>query len=253
MDREIFEKRTGLTGVDMTVLESVPLFSRLGADALMRLLGDSSVRHYPRGTMLFMQGDEADRFFVSFRGWTKLFRQTRNGTESVLHVIGPRESFAEAAIFDSHDFPVSAEVVDDARLLVVPAVSFIAGLRDDADTSLAMMASLSRHNRFLVRTIEQMAVKSSTERLAMFLAGLCQGPAVGFGDGADHHCNNECAACELHLPLDKGLIAGRLNMQPETLSRSFAKLRDIGIRTKGTRVLVEDIKKLRAFSDGKQD
>ena len=247
MDRETFERRTGLTGADLTLLQSVSLFSRLNGDTVKRLLGDSSVRHYPRGTILFMQDDEADRFFVSFSGWIKLFRQTADGTESVLHVVGPRESFAEAAIFDSHDFPVTAEVVDDAKVLVIPSDSFLAQLREDADTSLAMMASLSRHNRYLVRTIEQMAVKSSAERLAMFLTNLCHGPGAG-GDG---HCNNNCVACEINLPLDKGLIAGRLNMQPETLSRSFAKLRDIGIKTQGTRVLVEDIARLRAFGRGK--
>ena len=42
-----------------------------------------------------------------------------------------RYRIAEAAIFDSSRFPVTAEVVEPARLLVVPAQPFLAALRDD--------------------------------------------------------------------------------------------------------------------------
>ena len=241
MDQSTFEKRTGLTGADVAVLRSVPVFSGLGENVLTDLLSDSSVRHYPRDSILFLQGDSADRFFVIFKGWVRLFRQTADGHESVVHVSGPGDSFAEAAIFDSHDFPVSAEVVEDVRLLSIPSESFIARLHENADICFAMMASLSRHNRVLVQSIEQMAVKSSTERLATFLEGLC-----------GHHCNNDCANCEISLPLDKGLIAGRLNMQPETLSRGFAKLKTLGVSTNGNKVTVSDMEKLRAFAKGEK-
>lgn len=239
MDQVTFEKRTGLTEADMMALDMVPVFSGLGENVLVDLLSDSSVRHYPRDTMLFLQGDEADRFFVVFDGWVKLFRQTPDGHESVVHVCGPKDSFAEAAIFDSHDFPVSAEVVEDARLLVIPAKRFIAQLHESMDICLTMIGALSRHNRFLVKNIEQMAVKSSAERLALFLDGLC-----------GKHCNGICDSCEINLPLDKGLIAGRLNMQPETLSRSFVKLKNLGVETKGSRVLVENMERLRTFANG---
>ena len=235
MDKAAFRHHTGLTDADLHVLGAVSLFSKLDEAVLMNLLQDSSVRHYPRNTVLFFQGDPADRFCVIFEGWVKLFRQTPDGHESVLHLSGPKDSFAEAAIFDSHDFPVTAEVVYDARILVIPADTFLERLRSSADICLDMMAALSRRNRFLVQTVEQMSVKSSAERLAMFLISLCSG---------------EEASYEIHLPLDKGLIAGRLNMQPETLSRAFAKLRTMGVSTKGNQVLLADVQGLRAFARG---
>jgi len=235
MDRETFSRHTGLSEGDFHLLKSVPLFSKLDNAVIMNLLQDSSVRHYPRNTMLFFQGDPADRFCVIFEGWVKLFRQTADGHESVLHLSGPKDSFAEAAIFDSNDFPVTAEVVHEARILIIPADTFLARLRGNADICLDMMGALSRRNRFLVQTVEQMSVKSSSERLAMFLVGLCPG---------------EGNACEIHLPLDKSLIAGRLNMQPETLSRGFAKLRPIGVTTQGNQVLVADVRALRDMAKG---
>jgi CRP/FNR family transcriptional regulator, dissimilatory nitrate respiration regulator len=47
---------------------------------------------------------------------------------------------------------------------------------------------------------------------------------------------------EIELPLDKSLIAARLGMQPETFSRSVARLRGDG----GGRVVVGDVRRLRA-------
>lgn len=235
MDRDDFSRHTGLTDTDIRLLRSVSLFSKLDDTVMMDLLQDSSVRHYPRNTVLFFQGDPADRFCVIFEGWVKLFRQTADGHESVLHLSGPKDSFAEAAIFDSHDFPVNAEVVYDARILVVPADTFLTRLRSSADICLDMMGALSRRNRFLVQTVEQMSVKSSAERLATFLVGLCLG---------------DTPQCEINLPLDKSLIAGRLNMQPETLSRGFAKLKSVGVTTKGNKVFVEDVGVLRTFAQG---
>jgi CRP/FNR family transcriptional regulator, dissimilatory nitrate respiration regulator len=47
------------------------------------------------------------------------------------------------------------------------------------------------------------------------------------------------------LPQDKVLIAARLNMQPETLSRVLARLRTHGVTTTGNRVVIEDVERLR--------
>jgi len=54
----------------------------------------------------------------------------------------------------------------------------------------------------------------------------------------------------VRLPLDKALIAGRLGMQPETLSRSLAKLRRLGIESKGAEVSIPDVLALKRLSNG---
>ncbi len=238
MNEETFRNRTGITHADMAILTGLPFLTKLGPEIMIALFADAAVRHYPNGNVLFFQDDPADRFFVVFDGWVKIFRHSASGHESILHVASRGDSFAEAAIFDSNLFPVTAQAVADSRLLSIPADPFIARLREDADLCLVMLGALSRHNRFLVQSIEQISVKSSSERLAVFLESLCRG-------------NNN--SCDIMLPLDKNLIAGKLGMQPETLSRGFAKLRDIGVKTKGNKVIVTDVRKLSAFAGDKQD
>ena len=234
---ERFARRTGISEADFEVLSRLPLFSGMPCAALKHMLADAWVHNFERGNVLFLQDEPAERFFVIFDGWVKLFRETVAGDESVIAVFTAGESFAEAAIFDKAVYPVSAMTVDDSRLLVVPAGSFVTKLREDSDYALNMMASMSRHLRGLVRQIEQLAAKSSTERLAGFLLRLC--PA-------------DTESAVVSLPLEKSLIAGRLGMQPETFSRSLKKLRHLGVSNTRNEVSIRDVAALRDFSEGNQ-
>ena len=201
------------------------------------MLSDAWVQEFERGHVLFIQGEPAERFYVVFEGWVKLFRETISGDESVIAVFAAGESFAEAAMFDKAEYPVSAVTVEDSRLLVVPADSFMLRLKDNSDYALNMMAAMSRHLRTLVRQIEQLAAKSSTQRVAGFLVRLCP---------------SGCGSAIVRLPLEKSLIAGRLGMQPETFSRSLKKLQTLGVTNRRSDVRIDDVAALRDYSEGNQ-
>ena len=62
--------------------------------------------------------------------------------------------------------------------------------------------------------IEQLKARTGAQRLAEFLLELC--PV-------------ESGSCAVRLPYDKALIAGRLGMKPESLSRGFSRLRKVGV------------------------
>ena len=223
-------ERIGLAAEDVALVGRLPLFGGVGAARLARLLAGAAVRPYERGSPLFTQGEPADRFFVVLDGWVRLFRETPGGQDSTIAVFGRGESLAEAAILDAARYPVSAGAASRARLLTVPAAGFLDQLRRDPELALNLLASMSRHLRRLVRQVEQLTTRSSVERVADFLLHLC--PA-------------EAGRAEVELPMDKALIAARLGMQPETLSRSLAKLRADGVETTGDRMVVHDVRRLR--------
>lgn len=221
-----FELRTGITREDVRRLGSNHLFSGFAPSDLRKLLATSSIRRYPEHTTLFMEGDEADRFFIVMDGWVKLFRLSENGHEVVISVASPGESFAEAAIFDNQDFPVCASVITDARILVIGAERLMCEIADNQRFAFNMLASMSRHLRRNVTKLHQLSSMSSTERVGDFLLGLTQ-----VQDGAT----------TITLPLDKSLIAARLGMQPETFSRALAKLKKVGVKSIGHDVIIEDM------------
>jgi hypothetical protein len=54
------------------------------------------------------------------------------------------------------------------------------------------------------------------------------------------------------LPYDKALIAGRLGLKPESLSRAFAKLRSVGVEVHASHVVVHEVTKLRDVADNER-
>ncbi|MBT3359724.1 MAG: Crp/Fnr family transcriptional regulator [Rhodospirillales bacterium] len=227
----------GLSERDLDIVRRAPLFSGVSETVLAELLKDARVGEYRRGQLLFLRGDPAEHFFLLLDGWVKIFLDTPAGEQTVLEVMKSGETIAEAAIFLGMAFPASAELADDARLLEIPAKPFLDKLREDGDLALTMLGALSKRLHFLIQHIEKVQTFSTPQRLGEFLLGLAdakEGETV------------------LRLPYDKSLVAARLGMKPESLSRALAKLRDIGVETKGGEIRIADIERLRNFCDGEE-
>jgi CRP-like cAMP-binding protein len=125
-----------------------------------------------------------------------------------------------------------AETASKARIVRISANHVIACIREEPDIALAMIGSMSLHLHRLLAEVEQLKAKTGVQRVAEFLVSLA---------GIDR---GECA---ISLPYDKLLIAGRLGLTPESLSRVFAKLKPLGVEVHASRVLVHDVARLRAY------
>ena len=54
--------------------------------------------------------------------------------------------------------------------------------------------------------------------------------------------------CTITLPYEKMLIAGRLGMKPESLSRAFQRLRGVGVFTEHDTVTIQSVTRLAEFA-----
>ncbi|MCC7017756.1 MAG: Crp/Fnr family transcriptional regulator [Rhodospirillales bacterium] len=224
-----------MTGEDFEIIRSLTIFGKVPADKLETLLKGAQPRSYPKGHLLFQQGDAADGFFVVLSGWVKLFRQTPRGDEAVIHILSRGECFAEAAVFLGGRYPASAIVAEDARLIRISSQPFRQWILAEPEIALGMLASLSARMHHLVNESEQLQTRSATERVAEYILKRCpvqEGSAV------------------IALPYDKSLLAARLAMKPESLSRVLAKLRKLGVRSENHRVIVADVARLARFCTG---
>jgi CRP-like cAMP-binding protein len=227
-----------LSDDDFLQLAPISIFAELPLEAVRRLIGGATARVFPRHTLLFSQGDPADRFYVILQGRVKLFVTTEEGDENVVEVFGAGNSFGEAAMFGTGKFPVNAEVVEKARLVSVPAGPLMGEL--DADKSLAfmMLAVMARRHRRFQKGISDLKVKSPGQRLGSFILSLVETEKDG------HQ-----GPIEAQLPFDKALIAARIGIKPESLSRALTRLRDIGVECLGRDVKIADIRRLQAFCE----
>ncbi|MCP5368422.1 MAG: cyclic nucleotide-binding domain-containing protein [Hyphomicrobiales bacterium] len=209
-----------------------PFFAGLPLEAVRELLAGATVGQYTRHALLFSEGDRADRFYLVLEGKVKLFTTSENGDESVVEIFGPVRTFAEAAMFASGVFPVSAEVVESSLLVQMKTNTFLKSLETHKDLAFMLLATMARRHRGLVRDLADLKSKSPGQRLGSFLLGL----AIDQGAGRT-----------IHLPFDKVLIAGKLGMKPESLSRTLARLRQIGVTSNRNEVTISDLEALRRF------
>ncbi len=225
--------RTVLTDSDCAVARSTPMFSALSPAAFDVILSHAEVRCHARHEMLFEQDDEATEFYLVLEGWTKLSRMTAGGDEAVVGIFRRGDCFGEAPCLSGGRYPVSAQTVTEARLMMLPARRIIELVRAQPEIGLSMLASTSLHLRRLVDQIEELKARTGAQRLAEFLIGLApidEGP------------------CTIALPYEKLLIAGSIGIKPESLSRAFQRIRPVGVRISQNMVVIRDVAALAEFA-----
>jgi len=221
------------TRADLDIVSQIAIFRGLNPATVQRVIAPATVVTLDEREALFRQGDPATAFFIVLDGWIKLYRITLSGEEAVLLILTRGGSFAEAVAFTSSNYPATAEAVSDARVVRIPADHVVRCIREDPDIALAMIASTSQHLHHLVQQVEQLKAQSGVQRVAEFLASLC--PV-------------ERGSSMVALPYDKLLIAARLGLKPESLSRAFAKLRTIGVEVRASHVVIREVDLLRQLA-----
>ena len=217
---------------DWQLIRRTPLFGVLPRDVADRMVEGPGARAYEKGTMLFQQGTPAEHCYFVLDGWVKVFRSAADGNETVVHVFRAGEMFGEAVIFMGGRYPVSAETATTCRLLKLNGARLRDYIEQNPKLALSMLASASQHLKVLVAQLEQMKRLTAQQRLADFLLSLCPG---------------DQDPCSIKLPYEKTLIASRLGMKPESLSRALAKLKPLGVTTVRDDVVVSDREALRQF------
>ncbi|CDK98620.1 conserved protein of unknown function, containing cyclic nucleotide-binding-like [Magnetospirillum gryphiswaldense MSR-1 v2] len=213
---------------------ALPLFDGLEHDILERLMADSTALTLERRSLLFSAGAVADCFYIVLDGQVKLSALTPDGRESIVEVFTPVSSFGEAAMLSMGVFPLHAEVIEDATIIRVGRRAFVATLRSDPVVGYRMLAGMCRWHQRLSSEIRHLKEIPPWQRVAEFLLALTdtrQGQAV------------------VALPFNKEILASRVGIRRESLSRVLARLRDMGVRTEGNSVRIDDVASLRQRCD----
>lgn len=221
-----------LSASDRQIASGSMLLSSLPEDLAAHVLERATVQSFRRGETIFLQGDPAESVFVVLSGWVKLFRISPSGAEAVVTVLTRGSSFAEAVALRGQSYPVTAEAVTDVRLLSIRARLLIEMMKARPELCVAVLSTTFQHLHDLVAQVEHLKAYTGAQRVAEFLlelAPVSEGP------------------CTVTLPYDKTLIAGRLGMKPESLSRAFARLREIGVRVQQHHAAIADVGRLREY------
>lgn len=185
------------------------------------------------GQILFHQGERSSSVFAVLDGLIKLSVTSRDGEDVVVEIFETGASFAEALLFQDAPYPVTATALLPSRILSAPSSVVLSEIESTPDAFPAILASTYRHLHKLVQQIEQLKSNTGLERVASYLLALS---ATASADG------------RIDLPFEKQVLASLLGVKPETLSRTFRRLEQHGVRLDGRQILIEDKDAFLAFA-----
>ncbi|MBU0752097.1 MAG: Crp/Fnr family transcriptional regulator [Gammaproteobacteria bacterium] len=218
------------------LLSRLPLFQELSSEQIAPIAAGTREKRISKSEMLFQKGDLPKGFFIIVFGQVKLAFPSANGNEKVVEILGPRQSFGEAVMFMDRPYPIFAEALVDTLLLHVSMQAVFELLAADPIFARRMLAGMAVRLHSLINDVESYSLRSSAQRVIGYLL---------------QHCpqGDECeGALEISLPTSKQVIASRLNLTPETLSRIFHELSEAGLITvQGKVIQAHDMRRLREY------
>ncbi len=218
------------------LLSRMPLFSAMSPDDLQLIAETTREKRLNKGEMLFQRGDQPKGFYYVIFGQIKLAFSSPNGNEKVVEILGPHQSFGEAVMFMDKQYPVFAESLADTLLLHVAREAVFDQIGHDPGFARRMLAGMAIRLHSIVRDVESYSLRSSTQRVIGYL--LQQAHA--------EPCQEMLHVIE--LPTSKQIVASRLNLTPETLSRIFHELSSNKlISVQGKQITLHDVDKLRHY------
>lgn len=202
-------------------LRAAFLFAELDEAELAELAAATHERHCVKDEVVLLKGDCPSGLFVVASGTIKIACQSPDGGEKVIDLPGPGQVFGESSLVLDRPYPYMASALAPACLMHVDGRM----LRDLAERSAGfarrLLAHLSWRVFASVRDLEDYRVRAPLERLIGFLL-----------DHGDPTPDDECPVVPLGVP--KHVVASRLGMTPESLSRCLRELSDSGLIAVGT-------------------
>lgn len=215
------------------VIAKLPLFQQVSRQHLAEVVRHARTLYIRRGQWVARRGEPVPGLFAVAYGMVKLTLRGATGTERVLRLVGPSQTFGEVVLFLQKPLPLDAVAVVDTRLVLVPAAPLLALTDRDPHFARSLVASLCQRMHALVCDFEATTMHGAAERLAAYLESLAASPEA--------HC--------VTLPGAKKLIAARLGMTKETFSRALHELAQAGLLSvAGREVALLDRAGLAAFS-----
>jgi CRP-like cAMP-binding protein len=200
------------------LLRRISFFSELSEDDIERVTRYTRERQLEKGEVLFQRGDPVHGFYFVVSGQMKLAVSSAQGNEKVVEIISPMHSFGEAVMFLNRPYPVFAEALIPTHLLHIGQAVVSDLIDQDPGFARKLLAGMAIRLHGMIQDVETYSLRSSMQRVIGYLL-----QQVGDDD--------KPGARDIELPTSKQVIASRLNLTPETLSRIFHDLAEAGLIT----------------------
>ncbi|MCC8932305.1 Crp/Fnr family transcriptional regulator [Rhizobium sp. 'Codium 1'] len=215
---------------DKNTLLRTSFLSQLGPVAMASMMEIANISNYEARDVLFREGEPADCFYSVLSGYVRLYRLNKDGREADIRICGPGDTFAECLLAMGDKYLYNAQAAENVTLARFDLQRVRALAEQEKDIAKAIIRCLSDHLRTTMDCIANDRLQTAPQRVAHYLLT---------------HCATDGGPASIRLPFQKSLLAGKLGLAPEALSRAFSSLRRAGVTVRGRTIQISDVNALR--------
>jgi len=206
------------------------LFCNLPSPAVKRLSEITSPATYPKGAMLFVEGQAPRGVFILCSGRVKLSTCSIDGKTLIVRIADPGEVLGLPATVTGTPYELTAEVIEPAQANFILRKDFLNFLREHGEVSLRVAQQLGGIYHAAVAEMRSIGLSHSAgEKLARFLLDWC----ANHGEGT--------AEIRAKLTLTHEEIAQMIGASRETVTRMFADFKKKQLlQIKGSTLIILD-------------
>ncbi|CCQ73154.1 Crp/Fnr family transcriptional regulator [Magnetospira sp. QH-2] len=210
----------------------VPVFSKAPVQSLEFLLDQAEFCHLESGECLATRDTIPDRIHILLKGHVGMFEGETHQSDHLVDLVPAPQMIGLSEALLKEPYGHSFFAADAVESLALPVERLVSLVADDPHLLQSMIGALSLRLHSLVTQINMLKTKRADQRLAEHLLSLMR---ENRGDDS------------FDLPYDKKTLAAHLGIAPESLSRSIAKLRKMGVTIDGKRITIADAGVLEEF------
>lgn len=191
---------------------------------------------YPRGSVLFIEGQPSSGVYILCQGRVKLSTCSREGKIIILQIAEPGEVLGLSAVVSDSVYEATAEVVEPCQVNFVRKADFLRFLQQNTDACLSAVRQLSHNYQTAHLQICSLGLSNSVaDKLAKLFLGWCNA-----------NCNrHENGTVRLKISYTHEEIAEMIGTSRETVSRLLKTFRERKLITlKGSDLIIHDKKRL---------
>lgn len=203
---------TGQNGrITERLLRGTTLFANLSPAHIGRLAALSRKESIRRGATICRQGEPMQSIVALAYGSAMLALRRPDGGRRTVRFIAARECFGLATALHNRPCPADVIALADSLVIAVPVSPLLRLLASDPGFARDLLRELSDDYLALLEELEASVQKSAVQRLATYLASLAE------PNGTPH-------TWIARLPVSKTVLADRLGITKETMSRLLREL-----------------------------
>jgi CRP/FNR family cyclic AMP-dependent transcriptional regulator len=137
---------------------------------------------FPRGHVIFAEGEPGDRVYIVISGKVKIGRRYPGGRENLLTIMGPSDMFGDLSIFDPGSRTSTATTITEVRAASMDRDALRAWIADRPVIAERLLRVLARRLRRTNSDLTDLIFIDVSGRVAKRLLGLAQQFGTREGD-----------------------------------------------------------------------